>query len=170
MKHALHRTASRITYRFQSSDVQIFYFNDIVRRTRSAVQRAGGELCGGVRNLPQKIKKWTVLRSPHVNKKSREKFWMVDRLRVFEWDAPLGSVDREAPRRISEHMPSSVAVRVVEDVPGLAEVLCVYNTLERVREGPKVVDDGKVDKVDDKGEGESEAESGGEEDDKKNIT
>ncbi len=42
---------------------------DIVR----AVEKSGSQVSGPI-PLPTKIHRWTVLRSPHVNKKSREQF------------------------------------------------------------------------------------------------
>jgi small subunit ribosomal protein S10 len=42
---------------------------DIVR----AVEKSGATVSGPI-PLPTKIHRWTVLRSPHVNKKSREQF------------------------------------------------------------------------------------------------
>ncbi|MDD5066532.1 MAG: 30S ribosomal protein S10 [bacterium] len=39
----------------------------------NTVKRTGGEISGPI-PLPTKIYKYTVLRSPHVNKKSREQF------------------------------------------------------------------------------------------------
>lgn len=46
--------------------------NSVVAIT-DAVKRSGAELIGPI-PLPTKIKKYTVLRSPHVNKDSREQF------------------------------------------------------------------------------------------------
>ncbi len=39
----------------------------------STAKRTGAQVCGPV-PLPTKIERYTVLRSPHVNKKSREQF------------------------------------------------------------------------------------------------
>lgn len=98
---------------------------------RAAVVRAGGELRGGIHNLPRKIQRWTVLRSPHVNKKSREKFWVVNRLRVFKWDAPA-HIDPDTHRIISETVPASVAVRSIVNDPGLRALKSVFDTIQQV--------------------------------------
>lgn len=49
----------------------------------NAVMRAGARVSGPV-PLPTKINKYTVLRSPHVNKKSREQFEMRTHKRLID--------------------------------------------------------------------------------------
>jgi small subunit ribosomal protein S10 len=49
----------------------------------STVKRTGAKLSGPV-PLPTKIEKFTVLRSPHVNKKSREQFEMRTHKRLID--------------------------------------------------------------------------------------
>lgn len=131
MTNDLRRTCSRITHRFQSHDIKVYYYNHVVNRMRAAVVRAGGELQGGIHNLPRKIQRWTLLRSPHVNKKSREKFWVVNRLRLFRWDAPA-HIDPDAHRIISETVPASVAVRTIVNDPGLRALKSVFDTIQQV--------------------------------------
>lgn len=114
----------------------MYHFNDVIHRTRAAVLRAGGEFRSGVQGLPRQIKRWTVLRSPHVNKKSREKFWMVNHLRVYHWDAPA-HVDIDAPMHISRCVPANVAIRMIENVPGLMALKSVYTTIDRVNNPPE---------------------------------
>lgn len=46
-------------------------------------KRTGASVCGPI-PLPTKIEKFTVLRSPHVNKKSREQFEMRTHKRVLD--------------------------------------------------------------------------------------
>ncbi|RUM65615.1 MAG: 30S ribosomal protein S10, partial [Sulfurospirillum sp.] len=48
-----------------------------------AVKRTGAEIRGPI-PLPTKIKKYTVLRSPHVNKDSREQFEMRMHARLID--------------------------------------------------------------------------------------
>ncbi len=43
----------------------------------------GGKIAGPI-PLPTRIKRWTVLRSPHVNKKSREQFEMRTHKRLID--------------------------------------------------------------------------------------
>ncbi len=49
----------------------------------NAVTRAGAKVSGPI-PLPTKINKFTVLRSPHVNKKSREQFEMRTHKRLID--------------------------------------------------------------------------------------
>ena len=52
-----------------------------------AVKRSGVRISGPV-PLPTKINKYTVLRSPHVNKKSREQFEMRTHKRLIDIQEP----------------------------------------------------------------------------------
>jgi small subunit ribosomal protein S10 len=55
----------------------------------STVKRAGAKISGPV-PLPTKVQKYTVLRSPHVNKKSREQFEMRTHKRLIDILEPSG--------------------------------------------------------------------------------
>lgn len=127
------RTARRITYKFQTHDVRMYLFEDAVERSRRAVTRAGGELRGGVYGAPKHIRRWCVNRSPHVNKTSREHFWLISHRRVFRWDAGP-NVDPEAPLEISRNLPPSVAIRVIDERPGLMSLKSVWETLQGAQE------------------------------------
>ena len=52
---------------------------DIVR----TAEKTGAQVSGPI-PLPVKIERWTVLRSPHVDKKSREQFELRTHIRVIE--------------------------------------------------------------------------------------
>ena len=52
-----------------------------------AAQRTGAQVIGPI-PLPMKIDKYTVLRSPHVNKKSREQFEMRTHKRLLDIAGP----------------------------------------------------------------------------------
>ena len=52
---------------------------DIVR----TVEKSGARACGPI-PLPTKTQRWTVLRSPHVDKKSREQFELKTHKRLIE--------------------------------------------------------------------------------------
>ena len=54
---------------------------DIVR----AVEKSGAQISGPI-PLPTRMHRWTVLRSPHVDKKSREQFELKVHKRVIEID------------------------------------------------------------------------------------
>lgn len=56
-------------------------------------KRTGARLAGPI-PLPTEINKWTVLRSPHVDKKSREQFELKTHKRVIDiLDSRAGTVD-----------------------------------------------------------------------------
>ncbi len=63
--------ANSIRVKLQSFDAQII---DQSSKTIVNVVRKAGATISGPIPLPTSIKKYTVLRSPHVNKKSREQF------------------------------------------------------------------------------------------------
>lgn len=123
------RTARRITYRIQTNDVRMYLFNDTVHRTERAIARAGGKQLGGVLGLPRHIKRWVVLRSPHVNKTSREKFWMVTHRRILRWEAGP-NVDTHAAMEIPRKLPATVAMRIQEEVPGVQTLRAVFDTIQ----------------------------------------
>ena len=56
-----------------------------------AVQRVGAKVLGPV-PLPTRVNKFTVLRSPHVNKKSREQFEMRTHKRLIDIIEPSSDV------------------------------------------------------------------------------
>ena len=56
-----------------------------------AVQKAGAKVCGPI-PLPTRINKFTVLRSPFVNKKSREQFEMRTHKRLIDILEPSADV------------------------------------------------------------------------------
>lgn len=153
MRHyPLAPTARRITFKFQTHDVRMYLFEDAVDRARRAVTRAGGELRGGVYAPPKHIKRWCVNRSPHVNKTSREHFWMVSHRRVFRWDAGP-QVDLDAPIEISKSLPPSVAIRVTEDRPGLMSLKQVWETIQAVKEPvPKASEEEDAETEDEEGD------------------
>jgi len=53
------------------------------REIVNTAQRTGAQVCGPI-PLPTRIEKYTVLRSPHVNKKSREQFEIRTHKRVLD--------------------------------------------------------------------------------------
>ena len=67
------KTVGKIRIRLRSYDHKILdqSLHDII----ATVKRSGAKLSGPI-ILPTKFKKYTVLRSPHVDKKSREQFEM----------------------------------------------------------------------------------------------
>jgi len=82
--------------------------DDSITRIIDTVKRTGAIISGPVL-LPTRIKKYTVLRSPHVDKKSREQFEMRIHKRLIEIIDPT-------PRTLEELMklelPAGVDVEI----------------------------------------------------------
>lgn len=79
----------RIRVRLRGFDVEL-----IDQSSRSIVQtvtRAGAKVAGPI-PLPTKINKYTVLKSPHVNKKAREQFEMRTHKRLIDILDPTSKV------------------------------------------------------------------------------
>jgi small subunit ribosomal protein S10 len=71
----------KIRVRLRAFDAELI--DESAKSIVSAVARAGAQVSGPV-PLPTKISKYTVLRSPHVNKKSREQFEMRTHKRLID--------------------------------------------------------------------------------------
>ena len=72
------------------------------------VQKAGAQVSGPI-PLPTKINKITVLRSPHVNKKSREQFEMRTHKRLIDILSPTSDV---MDSLMKLELPAGVEVKV----------------------------------------------------------
>lgn len=141
------RFARRVTYRIQTQDVRKYLLSDVVRRARGALVRAGGTY---VRTLapPKRIKRWCVLRSPHVNKTSREHFWMHTHTRILQCDIPADDAEALAASHVIARNLPHVAVRIEHNSPGL----CMLGTLWDLSGGGDAPA-----KAEGEGEGESES-------------
>ena len=71
----------KIRVRLRAFDAEVI--DQSAKSIVNAVTRAGARVSGPV-PLPTKINKYTVLRSPHVNKKSREQFEMRTHKRLID--------------------------------------------------------------------------------------
>ncbi len=71
----------KIRVRLRAFDAELI--DQSAKSIVGAVERAGAKVSGPV-PLPTKIQKFTVLRSPHVNKKSREQFEMRTHKRLID--------------------------------------------------------------------------------------
>ncbi|HUT66485.1 MAG TPA: 30S ribosomal protein S10 [Spirochaetota bacterium] len=71
----------KIRVRLRAFDAELI--DQSAKSIVNAVMRAGARVSGPV-PLPTKINKYTVLRSPHVNKKSREQFEMRTHKRLID--------------------------------------------------------------------------------------
>jgi small subunit ribosomal protein S10 len=79
----------RIRVRLRGFDVRLI--DDSSRSIVQTVQKAGAKVSGPI-PLPTRINKWTVLRSPHVNKKAREQFEMRTHKRLIDIIDPTPDV------------------------------------------------------------------------------
>jgi small subunit ribosomal protein S10 len=75
--------ASKIRIRLKAFDHVLLdqAASDIVR----AVEKTGAQVSGPI-PLPSKVERWTVLRSPHIDKKSREQFELRTHKRLLDID------------------------------------------------------------------------------------
>jgi small subunit ribosomal protein S10 len=74
----------------------------------NAVLRTGAKVSGPV-PLPTRIERYTVLRSPHVDKKSREQFEIRTHRRIIDIQEPTPQTT-EALQRLS--VPAGVGIKV----------------------------------------------------------
>ena len=85
------KVAGRIRIRLKAFDHTVIdtAAADIVR----TAEKTGAQVSGPI-PLPVKMERWTVLRSPHVDKKSREQFELRTHKRVIDiLDSRPGTVD-----------------------------------------------------------------------------
>jgi small subunit ribosomal protein S10 len=75
--------ASKIRIRLKAFDHAVLdqAAQDIVR----SVEKTGAKVSGPI-PLPRRIERWTVLRSPHIDKKSREQFELRTHKRLLDID------------------------------------------------------------------------------------
>ena len=96
----------RIRVRLRGFDVEL-----IDQSSKSIVEtvvKAGAKVAGPI-PLPTRINKYTVLRSPHVNKKSREQFEMRTHKRLIDILQPTSAV-MDALMRLE--LPAGVDVEI----------------------------------------------------------
>jgi small subunit ribosomal protein S10 len=71
-------------------------------------KRTNAKVCGPV-PLPTRVERWTVLRSPHVNKKAREQFEMRTHKRMIDISEPTGRTVESLNRLV---VPAGVFVKI----------------------------------------------------------
>jgi small subunit ribosomal protein S10 len=79
----------KIRVRLRGFDVELI--DQSARAIVQTVQKSGAKVAGPI-PLPTRIQKYTVLRSPHVNKKSREQFEMRTHKRMIDIIEPTAEV------------------------------------------------------------------------------
>lgn len=83
---------NRIRVKLRGFDVKLV--DQSAESIVKAVKKAGAKVCGPI-PLPTRINKFTVLRSPFVNKKSREQFEMRVHKRLVDICEPSGNTVEE---------------------------------------------------------------------------
>ncbi|WP_041401149.1 30S ribosomal protein S10 [Salinispira pacifica] len=79
----------KIRVRLRGFDVELI--DQSAKSIVQTVQKSGAKVSGPI-PLPTRINKFTVLRSPHVNKKSREQFEMRTHKRLIDIIEPTSNV------------------------------------------------------------------------------
>lgn len=99
-------TAQRIRIRLRACDHRIL--DASVAKIVETARRTGAVISGPIL-LPTKIKKYCVLRSPHVDKKSREQFEMRIHKRLIEIKSPTS---RMVDELMKLDLPAGVDVEI----------------------------------------------------------
>ena len=98
--------SERIRIRLKAYDHRVL--DQSVREIVDAVKRTGGRVAGPV-PLPTRIERYTVNRSPHIDKKSREQFEIRTHKRIIDILGPTPQTT-DALQRLS--VPAGVGIRV----------------------------------------------------------
>ncbi len=81
--------SDKIRVRLRAFDIELI--DQSAKAIVQTVQKAGAQVAGPV-PLPTRTNKFTVLRSPHVNKKAREQFEMRTHKRLIDIIQPTSAV------------------------------------------------------------------------------
>ncbi|MBI4249521.1 MAG: 30S ribosomal protein S10 [Elusimicrobia bacterium] len=106
MKEETIAQKQRIRIRLRGYDHRIL--DQSVTRIVETAKRTGAQIAGPIL-LPTQIKKYTVLRSPHVDKKSREQFEMRIHKRLIELQNPTS---RTVDELMKLDLPAGVDVEI----------------------------------------------------------
>ncbi len=98
--------SQRIRIRMEAYDHEVL--DQSATQIVNAVLRTGAKISGPV-PLPTRIERYTVLRSPHIDKKSREQFEIRTHKRIIDILDPT-SQTTEALQRLS--VPAGVGIKV----------------------------------------------------------
>ena len=96
----------KIRVRLRAFDVELI--DQSAKAIVQTVQKAGAKVSGPI-PLPTKINKYTVLRSPHVNKKSREQFQLSAHKRLLDI---YSSSSKTVDALMKLELPSGVEVEI----------------------------------------------------------
>ena len=96
----------RVRIRMEAYDHEIL--DESARQIVEAVKRSGAKVFGPI-PLPTSIERYTVLRSPHVDKKSREQFEIRTHKRIIDIEEPTAQTVDALHRLI---MPAGVDIKI----------------------------------------------------------
>ncbi len=96
----------KIRIRLEAYDSRLL--DQSVKEIIDTVQRSGAKIVGPI-PLPTKIERYTVLRSPHVDKKSREQFEIRTHKRIIDLLKPSAKTV-EALRNMN--MPAGLEIKI----------------------------------------------------------
>jgi len=96
----------RVRIRMEAYDHEVL--DESARQIVEAVKRSGAKVYGPI-PLPTDIERYTVLRSPHVNKKSREQFEIRTHKRIIDIEEPTGQTVDALHRLV---MPAGVDIKI----------------------------------------------------------
>ncbi len=96
----------RVRIRMEAYDHEIL--DESARQIVEAVKRSGAKVFGPI-PLPTNIERYTVLRSPHVNKKSREQFEIRTHKRIIDIEEPTAQTVDALHRLV---MPAGVDIKI----------------------------------------------------------
>ncbi len=96
----------RVRIRLMAYDVEVI--DSCTNSIIDAAKRTGAKVHGPI-PLPTKVEKYTVLRSPHVNKKAREQFEIRTHKRLVDIIEPTGKT-MDALNKIA--MPAGVDINI----------------------------------------------------------
>ena len=106
--------SERIRIRMEAFDHEVL--DRTAREIVETAQRTGAIVVGPI-PLPTRIERYTVLRSPHIDRKSREQFEIRTHKRVIEIHQPTGKTVEALNKSLS--LPPGVDIKI-KVVPGKA--------------------------------------------------
>lgn len=96
----------RVRIRMEAYDHEVL--DESAKQLVEAVKRSGAKVYGPI-PLPTSIERYTVLKSPHINKKSREQFEIRTHKRIIDIEEPTAQTVDALHRLV---MPAGVDIKI----------------------------------------------------------
>ena len=96
----------RVRIRMEAYDHEVL--DESAKQLVEAVKRSGARVYGPI-PLPTSIERYTVLKSPHINKKSREQFEIRTHKRIIDIEEPTAQTVDALHRLV---MPAGVDIKI----------------------------------------------------------